>query len=547
VRQAQEPGRWPGGGIARLLVTGLTVAALVLAAAAFGPAGTVPAHAGAGGPGGAGRTPGASAPPAARTVVSLTFDDGDADQLAAAQILHRYRLAGTFYIITGAIGSPGYLTRANLRQLAAAGNEIGGHTVSHLRLPALSTAEARRQVCTSRSILARWGYRVTSFAYPGGAFNPRVKAIVRSCGYRSARTTVGLRSPGCPGCARAESIPPAHPMAVRTPGEVDTSWTLSDLKSLVTATERGGGGWLPLVFHHVCGKSDCGELAIPATELDAFARWLAQRQRLGTVVRTVGQVIGGPARPIIRVAPAAPHGIIDPSLEHTETGRLVPASLDAAGPGWTLPRCWMSGGYGDNHAAWRHVTGAHAGRWAERVTITGYHSGDAKLLPRFDLGQCSLPVRPGQAYTLGTWYQSSASTQYAVYYRTWSGRWVYWRSSPFFPASPGWAHASWTTPRLPAGATGLSFGLALSANGSLTTDSYSFAAARPGLAAVIAVRLVLAGLAAAGLVAAARAARRRFRARRGGPAGPAPLPGPPGPAAQPTPADGAGVTSSSSR
>jgi len=537
VRQARETGRWPGGGIARLLVTGLTVAALVLAAAAFGPAGTVPAHAGAGGDGG-GRTPGAAAAPGGRTVVSLTFDDGDADQLAAARILHRYRLAGTFYIITGAIGTPGYLTRANLRQLAAAGNEIGGHTVSHLRLTALSRAEARRQVCDSRSILTRWGYRVTSFAYPGGAVDPQVEAIVRNCGYLSGRATVGLRFPSCPRCTVVEGIPPANRMAVRTAGEVDSSWTLANLKNLVTTAERDGGGWLPLVFHHVCSTAHCGELAIPATVLDAFTRWLAQRQRLGTVVRTVHQVIGGPVRPLTWAAPAAPHGIIDPSLEHAASERPMPVSLDAPSPGWTLPACWMNAGYGDNHATWRRVTDAHAGRWAERLTITRYHGGDAKLLPQFDLGQCSLPVRPGSAYTLGTWYQSSASTQYAVYYRTWTGRWVYWRSSPFFPASPGWAHVSWTTPRLPAGATGLSFGLALSANGWLTTDSYSFAAARPGLAAVIAVRLVLAGLAAAGLVAAVRAARRRFRARRGGP---------PGPATQPTPADGAGVTSSSSR
>lgn len=87
------------------------------------------------------------------TVVTLTFDDGDADQMTAARVLRRHGLAATFYIITGAVGTPGYVTRSDLHQLAADGNEIGGHTVSHLRLTALSTAEARRQVCESRSIL----------------------------------------------------------------------------------------------------------------------------------------------------------------------------------------------------------------------------------------------------------------------------------------------------------------------------------------------------------------------------------------------------------
>jgi peptidoglycan/xylan/chitin deacetylase (PgdA/CDA1 family) len=139
--------------LARVLAVGLVTVALVLTGpvpalgATVTPAadGAVPLQGGAG--------------PAPRTVVSLTFDDGDADQMAAAQVLHRYRLPATFYIITGAVGTPGYVTRSDLRQLAADGDEIGGHTVSHLRLTALSSAEARRQVCESRSILARWGYR----------------------------------------------------------------------------------------------------------------------------------------------------------------------------------------------------------------------------------------------------------------------------------------------------------------------------------------------------------------------------------------------------
>jgi peptidoglycan/xylan/chitin deacetylase (PgdA/CDA1 family) len=445
-----------------------------------------------------------------RTVVSLTFDDGDADQMAAAQVLHRYRLPATFYIISGAVGTPGYMTLPDLRQLAADGDEIGGHTVSHLRLTALTTAEARRQVCESRSILARWGYRAISFAYPGGASSPRTAAIVRDCGYTSGRGVVGLRAPGCPGCAAVESIPPRHPLQLRTAGEVDSSWTLRDLQRTVIAAE-GRGGWLPLVFHHVCAGSRCGGLAVRATVLDDFSRWLAQRQRLGTAVRTVGQVIGGPVRPTPPAAQAAPHAIVNPSLESAAASGVVSPSLEttSAAPA-TIPRCWMAGGYGRNTVRWQRTTDSHGGRWAQRLTITGYHSGDAKLLPQFDLGQCSLPVRPGQSVTLGTWYQSTAQTQYSVYYRTWSGRWAYWMSSPYFPASPGWAHAQWATPPAPAGATGLSFGLALFSNGSLTTDSYSLAATPPNVARRITVVTLIAVVAAAGLATAARVVRRRW-------------------------------------
>jgi peptidoglycan/xylan/chitin deacetylase (PgdA/CDA1 family) len=178
-------GRLRSSGLARLLAVGLAAASLVLLGAVPALGATATPAAGSTGPAqSGGHTP--------RTVVSLTFDDGDADQMAAAQVLHRYRLPATFYIITGAVGTPGYVTLPDLRQLAADGNEIGGHTVSHLRLTALTTAEARRQVCESRSILARWGYRAISFAYPGGASSPRIESPVLRCPSPAARA--GTRS-----------------------------------------------------------------------------------------------------------------------------------------------------------------------------------------------------------------------------------------------------------------------------------------------------------------------------------------------------------------
>ena len=213
----------------------------------------------------------------------------------------------------------------------------------------------------------------------------------------------------------------------------------------------------------------------------------------------------------------------------TPVSGAVSASLEttSASPANT-PQCWMEGGYGANASHWQRTADSHSGHWAERLTITGYHSGDATLLPQFDLGECSLPVRPGRSYTLGSWYQSTARTQYSVYYRTWTGRWVYWTSSPYLPASSGWAQARWATPPVPAGASGLSFGLSLFSNGSLTTDSYSFAVTPPDAARRIVDWILVAMAAAAALIVAARAARRRWRP------------------ANPVPAEGKRVSSSSS-
>jgi peptidoglycan/xylan/chitin deacetylase (PgdA/CDA1 family) len=497
------------GAAARRLLTLALAAVLPLSIAAAGNAVT--------GKPATGRPATSQLVTAHRTVVSFTFDDGDADQMTAARILQAHRMRGTFYIITGAVGAPGYLTLADLHRLAAAGDEIGGHTVSHLELTNVIAAEARRQVCMGRDILMRWGFRVTSFAYPGAAYGPAVEAIVRGCGFSNARIAAGLRSPGCPACAIAETLPPANPYAIRTPWQVDGSWTLADMERIVVTAESHGGGWLPFVFHHICSSRRCDALSVRASLLSAFASWLASRRTAGTVVRTVAEVIGGPNRPAVLVRPAAAHGVRNSSLATIAPTSSVAAALESLGQPGAFLSCWMPGGYGSNTARWQRVSRSAHGRWAERLTVTGYHSGGAELLPLFDLGGCSLPVRAGRSYQLGAWYTSTATTQFTVFYRDAAGRWRYWTSSPYFRPATGWTNAQWQTPPVPAGASGLSFGLSLFANGTLTSAGYHFAAAPPDIARMILDRVVLAVLAVLALIGATASLRRlsrRCRRRR---------------------------------
>jgi peptidoglycan/xylan/chitin deacetylase (PgdA/CDA1 family) len=399
----------------------------------------------------------------APTTVSITFDDALAEQNAAADVLHKYRLNGTFYINSGAVGTPGYFGQDDLKRLASLGHEIAGHTVSHLNLTTLPEDETRRQVCTDRATLTSWGFKVTSLAYPYATHNRSTEAIARDCGYNSARMTGGIRRPGkspgsCPNCPAAETTPPADPYLIRTPQEIDTSWTLADMKGVVTNAEDHGGGWVVLVLHHECDQN-CSRLSTSPAVLDAFAAWLKPRQASGTRVKTVDQVIGGAVRPAVAAPPAPTHGVVNPSLESSS--------------GTGIPDCWLRTGWGTNSAQWEQTGAAHSGAKAQHVTITSYTDGDAKLLQRLDLGECTQLVTPRSHYVLQTWYESSAPTQYALYYRTPSGRWTYWTSSSWFPPSRHWAQASWTTPPAPDDAAGLAFGLALFSLGSLTTDDYT--------------------------------------------------------------------------
>jgi peptidoglycan/xylan/chitin deacetylase (PgdA/CDA1 family) len=398
-----------------------------------------------------------------RTTVSLTFDDGHAEQYAARSVLAQHNMHGTFFINSGRIDTtPAFMTLSQLRDLASDGNEIAGHTVQHADLTTLSPDEAKREVCNDRGNLLSWGFEPTDFAYPYGHTNAAVEQIVADCGYNSAREVGDIRTPvnnGCSTCPTAETIPPADPYFTRAPDSVDGTWTLADIENLVTQADRDGGGWVQLTFHHIADGG--GAYSITPANFSALLDWLQQRAGQGTAVKTVQEVIGGSLQPAV-AGPVPPVG-----------QPLQNASLEADASGDGTPDCWSFGTFGSNTATWTRTSDAHTGTWAERVDISSYTSGDRKLVMTQDLGECTPSVTPGNRQALRAWYKGTTPTQFAVYYRDALGKWFYWTSSPLFAANGSWAQASWTTPAVPSGATALSFGLNLAAAGSLTTDDYS--------------------------------------------------------------------------
>ncbi|NJM08921.1 polysaccharide deacetylase family protein [Candidatus Gracilibacteria bacterium] len=123
--------------------------------------------------------------------VALTFDDGYEDQaLNALPLLERYQIPATFYIVSGFVGKPGYMSWQQLETLRDAGMEIGGHTVSHADLAGLSLEEARAEIGQSRQLLRRrLGIEVESFAYPAGSYTLPVTDLVQEAGFSHAVTT----------------------------------------------------------------------------------------------------------------------------------------------------------------------------------------------------------------------------------------------------------------------------------------------------------------------------------------------------------------------
>jgi peptidoglycan/xylan/chitin deacetylase (PgdA/CDA1 family) len=237
---------------------------------------------------------------AAQTVVSLTFDDGIKTQADLARpLLASHGMHGTFYINSGNVGANSYyMSWSQVDALAAGGNEIGGHTLTHQKLTDLTADQQRHQICDDRTALQNRGYTVTDFAYPYGAGqgDTTTRSIVTDCGYKSARKVGGIRDKSdCPKCPYAESIPPVDALSVSANPYVTGPITLAKLQGWVTQAEGHGGGWVPLMFHDICNK--CYDASVSQSVLSSFLDWLKARSSKGTVVKTVAEVIGGGAPP----------------------------------------------------------------------------------------------------------------------------------------------------------------------------------------------------------------------------------------------------------
>jgi len=284
-----------------------------------------------------------AAPAAADTSVSLTFDDGNADQMPAVSMLTDHGMQGTFYIIPARLGRMKYMTASQVATIYAAGNEIGGHTQTHLHLPTLPAAQQQSEICGGRQSLLNLGYPQVTFAYPFGDHDATSESLVQQCGYLSGRRVGGIGGEGEP---KADTIPPENQWLVRTRGSIDVDDTLSEIKDWImdaeTVDDDNGSAdvWFTLIFHHLCDPrvTDCanpsgvdGEYITPS-DFDALLDWLQARASAGTHVVTAAKVMdpSPPATQIRCDGAACQSGFYSQSvaatLSATDTGRSTGAS-----------------------------------------------------------------------------------------------------------------------------------------------------------------------------------------------------------------------------
>jgi peptidoglycan/xylan/chitin deacetylase (PgdA/CDA1 family) len=124
-------------------------------------------------------------------------------------------------------------TAERLKELPSNGVIIGSHTLTHPRLPMLTTCEAKRELATSKEKLEHLVNRkIRTFSFPYGAFDGTLVSLCQNAGYERVFTTLPV-------------------MAFREPSELvigrvgvePTDWAIEFYLKLVGAYQ-----WLPYAF-----------------------------------------------------------------------------------------------------------------------------------------------------------------------------------------------------------------------------------------------------------------------------------------------------------
>lgn len=126
--------------------------------------------------------------------IAVTVDDGNlSDYEVMRPLLKEYGLPATFFLLTGKIGSPGYMTWDQVRELRAEGFDIGSHGISHDILTRKSAELQKEELQKSKEDLEKeLGTEVCSFAFPYGRYDETLLALAKEVGYKAVYST-GLK------------------------------------------------------------------------------------------------------------------------------------------------------------------------------------------------------------------------------------------------------------------------------------------------------------------------------------------------------------------
>jgi len=127
----------------------------------------------------------------ARDTVVIQFDDGNEDNYTNAfPVLKKYHFPAMEFLVSDKVGTPGFLTWDQAKEMDAHGFKAGAHTRHHVYLPDVSPDAARDEIFGSKKIIEEHlGHTIDYFCYPFGGFTEEVQGVVQEAGFKAAVTT----------------------------------------------------------------------------------------------------------------------------------------------------------------------------------------------------------------------------------------------------------------------------------------------------------------------------------------------------------------------
>lgn len=128
--------------------------------------------------------------PLPERAVGISIDD--AHRTVWSEAWPRLKAAGlpfTLFVVSGSVDQeqPEVMSWRQIRELAAGGVTLGGHTVSHPHMPEVDAEHNRREILDANArIEAETGQRPTLFAYPYGVAGLEHMGIAREAGVAAA-------------------------------------------------------------------------------------------------------------------------------------------------------------------------------------------------------------------------------------------------------------------------------------------------------------------------------------------------------------------------
>jgi peptidoglycan/xylan/chitin deacetylase (PgdA/CDA1 family) len=128
-----------------------------------------------------------------RSDINISFDDGNwSDIDAALPALQQRGLTATFFIVPSWLGEPGFMSKHDLKEIAAAGMPIGNHGLQHHDWTQLSPDRLEHEITQGQRLLGELtGAEIHTLAIPFGAYNDMVLDSLRRQAYEHVYTSDG--------------------------------------------------------------------------------------------------------------------------------------------------------------------------------------------------------------------------------------------------------------------------------------------------------------------------------------------------------------------